>query len=325
MTVTFEDVAAAAVRIEGVARRTPIHTSSTLDDRLGAKQVFLKCENFQRAGAFKFRGAYNTLAQLSDEERTQGVLTYSSGNHAQALSLAGRILGVEVTVVMPSDAPTVKREATEGYGGKIVLYERDETSREALGAEIAKEKGLTIVPPYDDPRIVAGQGTTAWELVQEAGFLDLLLVPCGGGGLLSGCGVVMKNLQPGCRVIGIEPDKADDAARSFESGRLQTVTNPDTIADGARTPSLGRVTFPLVRKYVDSFATVTDDEILDATWFLWERTKLVVEPTGALGVAALLAGKVDVAGRRVGVVLSGGNADFPALLRAWEARKPVRH
>jgi threonine dehydratase len=273
----------------------------------------LKCESFQRTGSFKFRGAYNALSQLSEDQRKRGVITYSSGNHAQALACAGRLLDCPVTVVMPQDAPRVKREATEGYGGEVIEYDRDETSREELGRRLAVERGLALIPPYDHPHIVAGQGTVALELIQDTGPLDLLLVCLGGGGLLSGCALVAKALGPRCRVVGVEPANADDGARSFRARELMTVENPDTIADGARTPSLGQVTFPLILEHVDDVVTVSEREIVDATRLLWERAKLVVEPTGALAVAALVANKVDAGGLRVGAVVSGGNVDLVSV------------
>jgi threo-3-hydroxy-L-aspartate ammonia-lyase len=316
VSVTIDDVRAAAARIADEARVTPVLTSRTLDERTGAS-VFLKCESFQRGGAFKFRGALNALRQLSDEQRRRGVLTFSSGNHAQALALAGRLTGTVVTVVMPHDAPEVKRAATACYGAEIVLYDRDETTREALGHRLAVERGLTVVPPYDHPHIVAGQGTVALELHDQVPNLDVLLVCCGGGGLLSGCAVASKALRPGCRLIGVEPSAADDAARSFRTGTLVAVHNPVTIADGARTPSLGQVNWPIVRESVDDFVTVDDVAILRATKFLWERVKLVVEPTGALTTAALLEGLVACRGLRVGAVVSGGNADVRALGALW--------
>jgi len=306
---TYADVEAAARRLEGVAHRTPVMRSRTLD-RLTGATLFFKCENFQRAGSFKFRGAYNALATLPEAERRRGVLTYSSGNHAQALALAGRLLGVRVTVVMPQNAPEVKRAATAGYGAEIVLYDPEQITREELGRRLAAERGLTIIPPYDHPQIVAGQGTAARELLEAVASLDVLLVPCGGGGLLSGSALSVRALAPRCRVIGVEPERADDATRSFRTGRLHRVHNPDTIADGARTPSLGKVTFPLVRQYVDDMATVSETAILQAMYLLWERLKLVVEPTGALPLAALLEDRVAVEGRRVGLILSGGNVDL---------------
>jgi threonine dehydratase len=302
-----------------VAHRTPVQTSATVDERTRAR-VFFKCENFQRMGAFKFRGAYNALSRLSPEQRARGVLTYSSGNHAQAVSLAGRLLGAPVTVVMPAAAPSVKVAATRGYGGEVVLYERGGPTREEIAARLASERGLIVIPPFDHADVVAGQGTTAMELLEEVGPLDLLLVPCGGGGLLSGCAIAARALAPRCRVVGVEPAAADDATRSFRTRVLQTVHDPDTIADGARTPSLGRITFPLVLKNVDDMVTVTDDALVSATLFLWNRLKLVVEPTGALAAAALLESVVSARDLRVGVVLSGGNVDFEAVLARARTR-----
>ena len=316
--VRFSDVAAAAERLDGQAHRTPVMTARTLDERVSAR-LYFKCENLQRAGAFKFRGAYNALSQLDDHARRGGVLTFSSGNHAQAIALAGRELSVPTTIIMPADAPQVKLDATRGYGGEVITYDRATHSREDLSAQIAKERGLTIIPPYDHPHIVAGQGTTALELFEDVGELDVLLVPCGGGGLLSGCAIAASALSPHCRVIGVEPAAGDDATRSFRTGTLQTVHNPDTIADGARTPSLGKLTFPLVRRYVHDMATVTDDELIVAMTTLWERLKLIVEPTGALGFAAALHGIVPVAGKRVGVVLSGGNVEL-GRVATWLGR-----
>jgi len=309
VSVSYADVEAAAARIAGWAHRTPVLTSRTLDERTGA-QVVVKCESFQRAGAFKFRGATNAVLQLDEVDRARGVISYSSGNHAQALALAGKLQGVPVTIVMPTDAPEVKLAATRGYGAEVVLYDREETTREALALQLAEDRGLSVIPPYDDQRIIAGQGTVAKELIEEAGPLDLLLVCCGGGGLLSGCAVATKTILPHCAVVGVEPAQADDAARSFATKRLQSVHNPDTIADGARTPSLGKLTFPLVLEYVDGFVTVEEDAIVRAMRFLWERMKIVVEPTGALAAAALLEGLVETKGRRVGIVVSGGNVDL---------------
>jgi threo-3-hydroxy-L-aspartate ammonia-lyase len=312
-SVTYEDVRAASQRLRGVAHRTPVQTSATVDQRTGAR-VFFKCENFQRVGAFKFRGAYNALSRLSAEKRARGVLTYSSGNHAQAVALAGRMLGAPVTVVMPADAPAVKVAATRGYGGEVVLYDRSGPTREEIGARLAGERGLTLIPPFDHPDVIAGQGTVAMELLEEVGPLDMLLVPCGGGGLLSGCGIAARALSPACRIIGVEPATADDATRSFHTRVLQTVKNPDTIADGARTPSLGKITFPLVLELAHDMVTVSEDAIVSATLLLWNRLKLVVEPTGAMGAAALLDGVVAARDLRVGVILSGGNVDFEAVL-----------
>jgi threonine dehydratase len=309
--VTFSDVAAAHERIRDHVHRTPVLSSATINALTGA-QVFFKPENLQRMGAFKIRGAYNALSQLSPEEKKRGVVAFSSGNHAQAVALAGKLLGIPRVIVMPVDAPKVKLEATKGYGAEVVVYEKNQ-DREELARKISSERGLTLIPPYDHPHIVAGQGTAAKELIEDAGPLDLLLVPCGGGGLLSGCAVAAKHLNPECRVIGVEPAAGDDATRSFKTKTLQTVKNPDTIADGARTPSLGKVTYPLVMKHVDDMLTVTDAELLKAMFFLWERMKIVVEPTGTLAACALLEKKVDAKGKRVGVVLSGGNADIKTL------------
>lgn len=313
--VRVADIAAAAERLVGQAHRTPVATSRSLDERTGAR-LFFKCENLQRAGAFKFRGAYNALSQLDWAARKKGVLTFSSGNHAQAIALAGRELSVPTTIIMPSDAPQVKLDATRGYGGEVVLYDRATHSREDLSAQIAAERGMTIIPPYDHPHIVAGQGTTARELFEDVPALDVLLVPCGGGGLLSGCAVAAAAAAPGCRVIGVEPAAGDDATRSFKTGALQTVHNPETIADGARTSSLGTLTFALVRRYVHDMVTVTDEQLIAAMAMFWERTKLIVEPTGALGFAAALHGIVPVHGKRVGIVLSGGNVEL-ARVGQW--------
>ena len=308
LSVTYDDVLAAAHVLGGHAHRTPVLTSRSVDARAGG-QVFFKCENLQRAGAFKFRGAYNALARLSAEQRRKGVVAYSSGNHAQAVALAGSLLGIPAVIVMPSDAPQVKLDATRGYGGEIVVYDRARDDRAAIAAELARTRGVTLIPPFDHPHIVAGQGTAAQELLEETGPLDLLLVPCGGGGLLSGCAIAARALAPGIRVIGVEPAAGDDVQRSFRSGVIQTVRNPATIADGARTEAPGHVTFPLIMHYVADILTVDDDELLRTMWYLWERLKIIIEPTGALGAAALLEGKLDARGKRVGIVLSGGNAD----------------
>lgn len=314
LSVSYEDVVSAAGVLEGVAHRTPVLCSRTLDERVGAR-LFLKCENFQRAGAFKFRGAYNALFRLGARRPGVGALAYSSGNHAQAMALAGRLLGIAVTIVMPEDAPEVKLRATRGYGAEVVTYDPATTRREELGGDLARERGLELIPPFDHPHVVAGQGTVARELLVEVGDLDALLVCCGGGGLLSGCALAARALAPGCRVVGVEPEAGDDATRSFRTGTLQTVDRPDTIADGARTPSLGEVTFPIVLSCVDEMATVPDEALVAAMRMLAERLKIVVEPTGALALAALLEGTVSVEGR-VGVVVSGGNVD-PARLGAW--------
>lgn len=310
---TFNDVLAARDRLRGVAHLTPVMTSSTLNGWLGA-EVFFKCENFQRIGAFKFRGAYNAISQLSDEERARGVLTFSSGNHAQAVAKVCQMLGIRAVIVMPDNAPATKRAATEGYGAQVVEYDPTVTTREELAAELAAAHGYTLIPPYDHADVIAGQGTAALELHRQVPGLDALLVPCGGGGLLSGSAIATKGAAPNCRVIGIEPALADDATRSFRTRELHTIHNPPTIADGTRTPSLGKLTFPLVLEYVDDMQTVSEESIMEAVRFFFYRMKIVVEPSGALGLAALLSGAVNAEGR-IGVILSGGNIDARTMGR----------
>jgi threonine dehydratase len=309
----FGKVQDAAARLQGVAHVTPVMASRTLNECLGA-EVFLKCENFQRVGAFKFRGAYNAMSRLSNTERRRGVVTFSSGNHAQAVALVGRLLGIQTTVVMPEDAPVIKREATAAYGAQVMLYDPQIRSREDIAKELQQQHGFTLIPPFDHIDILTGQGTSALELCEQVHGIDLLLVPCGGGGLLSGCAIAAKGMNQQCQVMGVEPEVADDATRSFYSGTLQTVKNPPTIADGTRTPSLGKITFPLVLKFVDAMKTVSEDAIAEAVRLLFFRLKLVVEPSGALGLAALLSGKVQ-GSARVGVILSGGNIDGPTMQR----------
>jgi threonine dehydratase len=314
----FERIQAAKKRLDGQAHVTPVVTSRTLDQWLGAA-AYLKCENYQRVGAFKFRGAYNAMAQLEEADRKRGVITHSSGNHAQAIALVGRLLGIQTTIVMPNDAPAIKRAATEAYGATIVEYDPAETTREEISQDLEQRHGYKLIPPYDHIDIVAGQGTAALELFEQVNTLDMLLVPCGGGGLLSGSAITSKNMAPECRVIGIEPELADDATRSFQTGTLHSVKNPPTIADGTRTPSLGeKVTFPLVLKYVDDMQTVSEKAIIQAVKFLFYRMKLVVEPSGALGVAALLSGKVRPRDR-VGVIISGGNIDGATMKMILDA------
>ena len=315
--VTYEDVAAAHERIKGAARKTPVLTSSTADELIGAK-LFFKCENLQRMGAFKFRGAYNALSQLTPEERKRGVLAFSSGNHAQAIALAGKLLGINTLIVMPENAPKVKLEATRGYGAEVVTYKLDQ-DREKVATQIAKERGMVTVPPFNHPHIVAGQGTAAKELLEETGPLDMLVVPCGGAGLLSGCAIAARHLAPNCHVVGVEPAKGDDVTQSFRAGKIVTIQVPDTIADGARTTAPGDITFALVRRYVNEMTTVTDEELLPAMFWLWERMKIVVEPTGALAFAALYSKKLKPRAR-VGVVLSGGNVDL-----RWAAAQIVKN
>jgi threonine dehydratase len=308
MDVTYEDVAAAHERVKAHAVRTPVLRSAAIDAQTGA-QVFFKCENLQNMGAFKFRGAFNALSQLGPDEKRRGVLAFSSGNHAQAVALAGKLLGIKTVIVMPSDAPRVKLEGTRSHGAEVILYERSE-SREALSQKIAKERNLPIIPPFDHPHIIAGQGTAAKELIEETGALDALLVPCGGAGLLSGCAIAAKHLAPKCRVIGVEPAAGNDVTLSFQQKRIVKIPVPATIADGARTQAPGEITFPLVLKHVDEMLTVSDDELVRAMFVLWEKLRTVVEPTGALGACALLEKKVSLAGKRVGVVISGGNVDL---------------
>lgn len=315
LPVGIGDVRRAADRLAGHAHRTPVVTSRQLDEATGGR-LFLKCENLQRAGAFKFRGAFNAIGRLLESDRPPGVLTYSSGNHAQAVALASRLLGIPATIIMPSDAPAIKLEATRGYGAEVILYDRREITREELAAQVAADRGLPVIPPYDHPDVVAGQGTAALELFEDVPGVDTLVVCCGGGGLLSGCAIAARDAAPGCHIVGVEPEAGDDATRSFRTGTLQTVRDPDTIADGARTPSLGKVTFPIVLSLVDDMVTVPDEALVRAMRFAMERLKLVIEPTGALALAAAMEGRVSVEGRRVGILVSGGNVD-PARWLQW--------
>ncbi|GAB4217396.1 MAG: threo-3-hydroxy-L-aspartate ammonia-lyase [Synechococcales cyanobacterium] len=319
MTVTVDDIEQAAQRLAAVSAPTPVFTSRQVNARTGA-EVFFKAENLQRTGSFKFRGAYNTLAQLTPTQAAQGVLAYSSGNHAQGVALAGQLLGIPTHIVMPDDAPLVKQQATRAYGAEVVLYHRASQSREVITAQRQEELGLTFISPFDHPHVIAGQGTAAWELHHQVGALDVLLVCVGGGGLLSGCAVAMAARDPGCRLIGVEPASADDATRSFHSGQLQRLEHPQTLCDGARTPSLGEYTFPLIRQYVSDMITVSEEAVRRSLTLLWERLKLVVEPTGALATAGLLEGGLALSGQRVGVILSGGNIDLTQLssLFLWD-------
>ena len=317
----FQQVQDAARRLRGQANKTPVMCSRTLNEIVGA-EVFLKCENYQRVGAFKFRGAFNAMSRLTENQRKKGIITHSSGNHAQAVALVGRLLRIQTTVVMPFDAPLIKRDATNAYGATIVEYDPEDTTRERISEDLKDAHGFTLIPPYDHEDIVAGQGTAALELFEDVNDLDILMVPCGGGGLLSGCAIAAKGVNPNCHVIGIEPELADDATRSFHTKTLHTVKNPPTIADGTRTPSLGKITFPLVLEYVDDMKTVSEDAIIAAVRFLFYRMKLVVEPSGALGVAALLSGAVQPKGR-VGIIISGGNIDGATMktILASEGKK----
>jgi threonine dehydratase len=313
---TFDDVRAAAARIAGHAHRTPVLTSRTMDEELGAR-VYFKCENLQRMGAFKFRGAFNALSRFDERQRRAGVVAFSSGNHAQAIALAARLLGIPATIVMPHDAPAVKVAATRGYGGQVVVYDRYKEDREQIGRDLAQRHGLTLIPPYDHPDVMAGQGTAALELFEEVGPLDALFVPLGGGGLLSGTALATRALAPDCRLYGVEPAAGDDGQRSFRSGTIVHIETPQTIADGAQTQHLGAHTFPVIRRDVTDILTATDAQLVEAMRFFAARMKLVVEPTGCLGLAAARAQKSGLAGLRVGVIVSGGNVDverFAALL-----------
>ncbi|MFW9802967.1 MAG: pyridoxal-phosphate dependent enzyme [Candidatus Thorarchaeota archaeon] len=306
--VVFSDVEAAYERVKDSVVRTPVMTSTTIDALTGS-DVFFKCENFQRVGAFKFRGAFNAVSLLSEEERKRGVITHSSGNHAQALALAASKQGVRCTVVMPSSSPAVKMEATKGYGAEVVICEPTLASRQSTAAALIEKHGYTLVHPYDNPNIIAGAGTAAYELIKEIGSLDLVFVPVGGGGLLSGTSIATKGLMPEAQVIAGEPKGADDAYRSFTTGEIHPSVNPHTIADGLLT-SLSELTFSIIRKNVDRIVTVSDQEIVRAMRLLWERMKIVVEPSGAVSLAALLQISDQLKERRIGVILSGGNVDL---------------
>ena len=307
--VTFHDVENAAKRLDGVAHSTPVMTSRTLNELTG-NDLFLKCENFQRMGAFKFRGAYNAMSQLSSAEKSRGVLSYSSGNHAQAVALSGKLLGIKTIIIMPEDAPSVKVAAVRGYGGEVLLYDRTKFVREELADELVRERKLTLIPPFDHPQVVAGQGTAAKELFEVTGQLDILLVPCGGGGLISGCSISAKYFNKNCRVIGVEPEAGDDGVRSFYSGKLEQVHNPNTIADGARTHSLSNLTLGIMRENVDEMRTVSDADLIRTMRFLWERMKMVVEPTGTLGLALLFNKNLQISNKKIGIIISGGNVDL---------------
>jgi len=317
---THEDVAAAARRLAGVAHHTPVMRCNTIDERLGAK-LFFKCENLQRTGAFKFRGAYNALAQFSDAQREHGVLTFSAGNHAQAIALSARLLGMPALVVMPEDAAASKMAATREYGAQVVTYNRYTEDREAISRQLARERGMTLIPPFDHPHVIAGQGTAALELLQEVPDLDYLFVSLGGGGLLSGSLLAAQALAPQCKVIGVEPETANDAQQSLHAGHIVRIPNPHTIADGAQAPSLGELTYPIIRDHVEDIVTVSDQQLIEALRFFAARMKIVVEPTGALAFAGVQAfsGEDDSAkllqGERVGVIVSGGNVDLPRLAR----------
>ena len=317
--VTFEDILAAAERLKGVAHRTPVVTSRTLDARTGAS-VFLKAENFQRMGAFKFRGAYNRLAQLSPEERRRGVVAFSSGNHAQGVALAAQLLGAPAIIVMPTDAPRAKVEATRGYGAEVVSYDRAREDRGEIARKLAEERGATLVPPYDDPRIIAGGGTAALELIESTGPLDLLFVPTGGGGLLSGSTLAATKLSPGVQVWSVEPEAGNDWQQSWQRGERVTIPLPQTIADGMQTLSPGVLPFAIFQRLGAGVVTVSDDELRAAMRFAFERLKIVIEPSGAAGLAAILHEKVPVRGKRAGAIISGGNVDPAVFATAITSR-----
>jgi threonine dehydratase len=313
---TYDDVAAAAARLDGHAHRTPVMTSRQLDAELGAK-VYIKCENLQRMGAFKFRGAFNALSRFDERQRRAGVLTFSSGNHAQAIALSATLLGIQSTILMPHDAPASKVAATRGYGGEVVVYDRYAQDREAIARSLAQDRGMTLIPPYDHPDVIAGQGTAAKELIEQVGPLDTLFVCLGGGGLLSGSALAARALAPGCRVIGVEPEAGNDGQQSLRAGHIVHIDTPVTIADGAQTQHLGQYTFAIIRRDVDDIVTASDAELVEAMRFFASRMKLVVEPTGCLGLAGARSLKASLAGQRVGVLVSGGNVDvdrFAALL-----------
>ena len=305
----YRDIEAAAERIEGVAHRTPVLTSRTADAMTGAR-LFFKCENFQRMGAFKFRGAYNALSRFTPEQRQAGVLTYSSGNHAQAIALSASLVGMRATIIMPHDAPHLKVQATQGYGGEVIVYDRYKEDREEIGRRLAQERGMTLIPPYDHPDVIAGQGTAAKELFEETGELDVLLVCLGGGGLLAGCAIAASALSPTCKVIGVEPEAGNDGQQSLRSGRIVHIAVPDTLADGAKTTHLGEHNFNLIQRHVDDVVTVSDAQLVATMKFFAERMKIVVEPTGCLAAAAALHAVVPIQGKRVGILVSGGNVDL---------------
>ena len=305
----YRDIEAAAERIEGVAHRTPVLTSRTADERTGAR-LFFKCENFQRMGAFKFRGAYNAIARFTEAQRQAGVLTYSSGNHAQAIALSASLVGIRSAIIMPHDAPALKVAATREYGGEVILYDRYKEDREEIGRRLAQERGMTLIPPYDHPDVIAGQGTAAKELFEETGELDVLLVCLGGGGLLAGCALAASALSPSCKVIGVEPEAGNDGQQSLRKGEIVHIGVPDTIADGAKVTHLGVHNFNVIQRHVDDVVTVSDSQLVATMKFFAERMKMVVEPTGCLAAAAALHGAVPIQGKRVGVLISGGNVDL---------------
>jgi threonine dehydratase len=305
----YSDIEQAAARIESAAHRTPVLTSGTANE-MAAAELYFKCENFQRMGAFKFRGAYNAIARFSEQQKKAGVLTFSSGNHAQAIALSARLMGIKATIIMPHDAPELKVRATKGYGGEVIVYDRYKENREEIGARLARERGMTLIPPYDHPDVICGQGTAAKELIEEAGQLDVLLVPLGGGGLLAGCALAAATLSPSCKVIGVEPEAGNDGQQSLRRGEIVDIPVPQTIADGAQTTHLGQHNFAVLRRLVDEVVTVSDEQLKATMRFFAERMKMVVEPTGCLAAAAALHGAWPVAGKKVGILISGGNVDL---------------
>ena len=305
----YNDVAAAAERIADYANKTPVMTSRTVNEEFGA-EVFFKCENFQRMGAFKFRGAMNALRQFTPQQRAAGVVTFSSGNHAQAIALSAKLLGIPATIIMPHDAPVAKVAATKGYGRKVVTYDRYTEDREKIGRDLAEKQGLTLIPPYDHPHVIAGQGTATKELIEEVGQLDALFVCLGGGGLLSGSALAARHLSPDCIVYGVEPEAGNDGQQSFRSGKIVHIDTPKTIADGAQTQHLGNYTFQIIQQNVNDILTVSDAELITSMKFIAERMKIVVEPTGCLGFAAARARKAELRGKKVGIIISGGNVDI---------------
>ncbi|MBJ9266937.1 threo-3-hydroxy-L-aspartate ammonia-lyase [Citrobacter freundii] len=305
----YNDVAAAAERIADYANRTPVMTSRTVNQEFAA-EVFFKCENFQRMGAFKFRGAMNALRQFNPEQRAAGVVTFSSGNHAQAIALSAKLLGIPATIIMPHDAPAAKVAATKGYGGNVVMYDRYSEDREKIGRDLAEKHGLTLIPPYDHPHVIAGQGTATKELIEEVGQLDVLFVCLGGGGLLSGSALAARHLSPDCIIYGVEPEAGNDGQQSFRSGKIVHIDTPKTIADGAQTQHLGNITFPIIQQNVNDILTVSDDELVASMKFIAERMKIIVEPTGCLGFAAARARKAELRGKKIGIIISGGNVDI---------------
>ena len=312
LAISYQDVLAAHQAIKNVVNKTPVFTSRQADSKTGA-QLYFKCENFQRMGAFKFRGAYYALSQLNKSQRQAGVVTFSSGNHAQAIALSAKLLGIRSLIVMPEDAPQIKVEATKGYGGEVVFYDRYTEDREAIGKKYVEQQNMTLIPPFDHPHVMAGQGTATKELFDHVGELDLLVSPIGGGGLISGAAMVAKTLNPKCKIIGVEPEKGNDAQQSLQQGKIVTIEVPKTIADGAQTQFIGKNCFPVIQELVDDIVTVTDSEIIETMKFFAGRMKMIVEPTGCMSAAAVFNKKFDAYGKKIGLILSGGNIDLDSF------------